>query len=226
MELGGTGELVLNGANNTYTGGTTIDAGTLDVAAAGAAGSGTITFANQAANGDATLQIDAAALTGTGASTFAFANTIAGATSTNQVIDLTSLAYAQGSTSATLTGTSLMVANGSSSVTLQLASTQAKSSFVTASDGHGGTLVYDPPATPSFAQTDLGTTAPGGGSGDAAASVAQTPAVETSWIALAMEALGGLGENSHPTTQVQAPWPSQPLRPDIATHIAAALHHT
>ena len=47
VELGGTGELVLNGVNNTYTGGTTIDAGTLDIAAAGAAGSGTITFAKE-----------------------------------------------------------------------------------------------------------------------------------------------------------------------------------
>ena len=178
LTLGGLGELSLTHAN-TYSGGTTIDAGTLDLAALGAAGSGTITFANPAGNGVATLEIDAAALSG-GNGAYSFANAIAGAASTNQVIDLRSLAYVQGSTTATLVNsTSLVVADGSSAVTLTLASSSSKSSFTTASDGHGGTLVYDPPAT------------------------MHTPAtakIDTRWIEMAMADFGGVTGDAHAHT--------------------------
>ena len=188
VEVGGLGELVLNGSNNTYTGGTTIDAGTLDIAALGAAGTGTITFANPARFGTTTLEIDAAALTTAAPNAYSFANKIAGATSPDQVIDLTSLAYNQGSTNAALNGTSLLVSNGSSSVTLQLASDQSKSSFVTASDGHGGTLVYDPPAV---------------GASSAPSSIATSrPIVDHSWIEVAMTELSGIAGNQHDQTMM------------------------
>ena len=182
LTLGGTGELSLTSANS-YTGGTTIAAGTLDIAALGAAGSGTITFANPASNGVATLEIDAAALSGSNGN-YSFANAIAGATSTNQVIDLTSLAYVQGSTSATLNGTNLSVTNGSSNVTLHLAATQAKSSFTTASDGNGGTLVYDPPATAK---------------------------VDTSWIEMAMADFGGVSGDGHAHAGIHDPYGASAL---------------
>ena len=55
----GAGTLVLDptGGSNTYSGGTTIDDGTLDLTTAGAAGSGAITFQNQTV--DATLELTA-----------------------------------------------------------------------------------------------------------------------------------------------------------------------
>ena len=177
LTLGGLGELSLTGADS-YSGGTTIAAGTLDIAALGAAGNGIIAFANPASNGVATLEIDAAALSG-GSGIYSFANSIAGATSSNQVIDLRSLAYVQGSTTATLNGTNLSVNDGSSNVTLHLAATQSKSSFTTASDGNGGTLVYDPPAT---------THAPA------------TAKIDTSWIEMAMADFGGVTGDMHAHT--------------------------
>ena len=184
LTLGGLGELSLTAADS-YTSGTTIAAGTLDIAALGAAGSGTITFANPASNGVATLEIDAAALSG-GSGTYSFANAIAGATSTNQVIDLSSLAYVQGSTTATLNGTTLSVTDGSSNVTLHLAAAQAKSSFMTASDGHGGTLVYDPPATTKHAPA--------------------TAKIDTSWIEMAMADFGGVTGDGHANATMHAPY--------------------
>jgi autotransporter-associated beta strand protein len=55
----GRGTLTLSGAGNTYSGGTKLEAGTLDVAAVGAAGTGAIGFA-----GKATLKLENAALSG------------------------------------------------------------------------------------------------------------------------------------------------------------------
>jgi autotransporter-associated beta strand protein len=50
----GNGRLTLSGAGNTYSGGTTIERGTLDLGAVGAAGTGAITFTG---NAKATLRI-------------------------------------------------------------------------------------------------------------------------------------------------------------------------
>jgi autotransporter-associated beta strand protein len=55
----GPGTLKLSYAGNTYSGGTILEAGKLDIAAVGAAGPGAITFA-----GRATLAIENAALSG------------------------------------------------------------------------------------------------------------------------------------------------------------------
>ena len=197
ITVGGLGELSLTAADS-YTGGTTIAAGTLDIAALGAAGMGTITFANPPSNGVATLDIDAAALTSVTptivgvTSQYDFANKIAGATTTKQVIDLTSLAYVQGLTTATLAGTTLNVNDGSSDVTLHLASSQSKSSFTTASDGHGGTLVYDPPTQHPAAKVD------------------------TSWIEMAMADFGGVGGQDYHHTTMHDPY---------AAGAAASLEH-
>jgi autotransporter-associated beta strand protein len=54
IDISGSGTLVLSAAN-TFTGGTTLAGGTLDLAHAGAAGSGSITFSTGA---DATLKIE------------------------------------------------------------------------------------------------------------------------------------------------------------------------
>ena len=196
LTLGGTGVLSLTHANNTYTGGTTIAAGTLDIAALGAAGSGTITFANPANNGVATLAIDAAALSG-GNGFYDFVNTIAGAASPSQVIDLTSLSYAANSTTARLAGNTLLVGNGSTLVALHLAGTNAKSSFTTASDGHGGTLVYDPPVT---------SPAPA------------TAKIDTGWIEMAMADFGGVPGNAHAHATPHDPYGTGALAPSAHHH--------
>ena len=91
---------------NTYSGGTTLDAGTLELAASGAAGSGAITFAGASA-----LTIDAAALPGSGGT---FANTIDNFT-IGDAIDIAGLAYNTanpGVNTVTLSGDTLTVSNG------------------------------------------------------------------------------------------------------------------
>ena len=166
----GAGTQVLTGTS-TYSGGTTIAGGTLELGGLGAAGSGRITFA-----GAATLEIDAAAETMTSATSADFANLIDGATSTSQVIDLTSLAFHQGTTTASLFNGTLTVSNGTSdpgtdSVTLRVTNANGKQ-FATASDGRGGTLVYDPPATATLDTSWLSAAmADFGGGGVAAAAV-------------------------------------------------------
>src|SRR6266511_4014821 len=83
----GAGMLVL-ADSNSYGGGTTLEAGTLDLAALQAAGSGIITFAT----GSQTLRIENAALSGN-----AFTNTI-DSFGTGDAIDLAGLVFAPGAT--------------------------------------------------------------------------------------------------------------------------------
>ena len=92
----------------------------------------------------------------------------------------------QGSTTATLNGTNLSVTDGSSSVALHLAATQSKSSFTTASDGNGGTLVYDPPATASHAPA--------------------TARIDTRWIEMAMADFGGVAGEGHAHASLHDPY--------------------
>jgi hypothetical protein len=65
----------------------------------------------------------------------------------DDAIDLTSLAYAYGTTSASFSGTAtsgaLAVTNGTQSATITLLGNYLAATFVTASDGAGGTLVMD-----------------------------------------------------------------------------------
>ena len=129
----GAGALVLDpaGGPSTYTSGTTIDGGTLELAAQGAAGTGAITF-----NGAETLQIDAAAQPASGGT---FANAIAdfGAGDT---IDLRGFALATGAGQETLgfAGNSLTIGNGVASETLTLAGA-LPSAVLAEGDGNGGT---------------------------------------------------------------------------------------
>jgi autotransporter-associated beta strand protein len=124
----GHGALKLSHAGNTYSSGTTLKAGTLDLAAFGAAGPGAITFA-----GAATLKIEKGALSG-----HVFGNLI-DFFGKHDVIDLTGLAFHAGAT-ATYHAAShhLAVHSGSVTDTLTLLS-PLHTHFEAISDGHGGT---------------------------------------------------------------------------------------
>jgi autotransporter-associated beta strand protein len=134
--IAGAGGLILNGpgtlflsATNSYTGGTTIDAGILEVGATGTAGTGTISFAGSSA----TLQADAAV-----SGTTQFANTITGFGLGN-VIDLRGLSFAAGA-HAVVNGTTLKITSGTATETLTIG-TAAAGAYVV-SDGTGGTALH------------------------------------------------------------------------------------
>jgi autotransporter-associated beta strand protein len=127
----GTGTTILTG-HNTYSGGTEIASGTLDVVASDGAGTGTITFEA----GAQILRIENTALSGDH-----FANTIDGF-SNQSTIDLAGIGLA---TSATLgAGNVLTISGGAGGpITLQLDPGQdfADEAFSVTSDGAGGTNV-------------------------------------------------------------------------------------
>ena len=136
--IDGPGALVLT-HRNAYSGSTTVASGTLELAAAGAAGSGEIYLRapNSTTQTGGTLQLDAAALPGG-----VFANPIFGF-SKGTLIDLAGFAYSP-DTTATVNGGTLTVSGGG--VTNQLTLGNAKGSGATAvlttfSDGHGGTII-------------------------------------------------------------------------------------
>ncbi len=111
----GRGALLLKGAGtvaltaaNTFTGGTTLQAGTLDLAAFGAAGTGAITFDGRGT----TLEINAAALAGGTTYSSTVVNFASGET-----IDLTDLAYA-GTATASYAPDALTVTSGGATRTL------------------------------------------------------------------------------------------------------------
>ena len=130
LAITGPGTVTLAAAN-TYTGGTTLDGGaTLELAEAGAAGSGTISFASGAA---ATLQVDPAAGTLTNPiESFAPGDTL----------DLPGVADTA-TTQATLSGGTLTVANDTSNQTLTLDGIAPGTVFTVGQDGFGGTLVKE-----------------------------------------------------------------------------------
>jgi autotransporter-associated beta strand protein len=148
LVVDGAGTVDLSGAN-TYTGGTTIAKGTLELGANGAAGTGAITFAT--ASG--TLKLDAALTSGT----TSFGPTLA-ALQAGDEIDLSGLAYAAGAT-ATLSGATLTVASQGISERFTLAS-PAVTGFQISSDASGGTLV-----TAGTAPSNGSGSGPGAGSG-------------------------------------------------------------
>ena len=125
----GGGTVVLDAANS-YTGGTTINAGTLEVASGGTAGSGTIGFGGAAA----TLRLDAPVV---GVNTFA--NALSGIAGGDQ-IDLAGLAFSAAAGAPSLLGGILTVFGNGGSEELEVTAVTA-SSFVTSSDGVGGTMV-------------------------------------------------------------------------------------
>src|SRR5262249_44402214 len=134
----GFGIFVKTGTSNwTLTGTTTaatswqIQAGTLDVATLGAAGTGAITFGN----GSATLDIDNAAL-----SNHSFQNSIANFHQ-GDVIDLTGLKFAAGaSVSYSSASNTLKVTSDGVTDTLTLVA-PAGTNFKVVRDGNGGTEI-------------------------------------------------------------------------------------
>jgi Arc/MetJ family transcription regulator len=136
----GAGGLVLNGgagsdvklsAVNTFTGGTTIDAGELEIASGASAGSGTITFGGPAA----TLRFDTAI---SGASSFA--NHLS-SIQIGDTIDLRGLTFSATSAKPLLNGDQLTVyGNAGATETITLAQSPT-TEFQTSNDGANGTLV-------------------------------------------------------------------------------------
>jgi hypothetical protein len=126
----GGGTLTLSGANS-FTGGTVLTGGTIELAALGAAGIGAITF-----SAASTLQVDSVAL-----SSRNLANTI-DAFGTGDTIDLLGLGLA---TSATLGADNVLTLGGLSggNVTLQLDPSQNFTgiAFAITADGAGGTEI-------------------------------------------------------------------------------------
>jgi autotransporter-associated beta strand protein len=127
----GLGTLIL-AADNAYSGGTKLMAGTLEVAIS--AGSGAIGFA-----GGATLRIDNGAFSDVQGQSF-FATAIS-LFRHGDAIDLTGLRFHHGATATYDSAThDLSVSSGGSTYGLDLPSPQG-THFVVAGDGHGGTLV-------------------------------------------------------------------------------------
>jgi autotransporter-associated beta strand protein len=139
----GAGVLTLSDTNS-YSGGTSLDGGTLDLAALDAAGTNTIIFAK----GGEILKIENAAL-----SADTFGNTI-NRFGIGDAIDLagigfgarTTLGYSENSSG---TGGTLTVSDGADAAAITLLGHYMASSFVTAADGHGGTLITEASQTAS-----------------------------------------------------------------------------
>ncbi len=133
----GLGTLVL-AHENTYTGGTTLARGTLELAAAGAAGTGPITIGSPDVYTEEgkILQLDAAALPNG-----VLANPIYGFYK-GALIDLAGFAYTP-DTTATVSGSTLTVSGGgvTNQLTLGDQDVSASFQFQTFADGKGGTIV-------------------------------------------------------------------------------------
>ncbi|WP_210252977.1 Ig-like domain-containing protein [Beijerinckia sp. L45] len=142
LNLVGPGALLLTGTS-TYTGGTIVGSGsTLELDGAGAAGSGTITF-----NGAGTVKLDAPALTAVSGTQSSFGNTIAGM-GVGDALDLASLAFSSGSTTATISNGVLTATSGGNSVTLNLTGVADGTQFTAAADATGGTVITQTPVIP------------------------------------------------------------------------------
>ena len=127
--------LTLSHAFNTYSGGTMLEQGTLDLAAVDAAGTGHIAFSGKL---KATLGVDTAALSG-----HVFGNEI-DFFGKHDVLDLTGLKFHPGAT-ATFHHEHLKVRSGGVTDVFTLLSPHG-THFKAANDGHGGTKVtLDPP---------------------------------------------------------------------------------
>ena len=133
VEKGGSGTLTLAGANS-YSGGTALTAGTLDIAAPGAAGTAAITFAA----GAQTLRLEAAVFSGG-----TFGNAVAGFATDGDTIDVRGIGLASASYNS---GTGVLTLSGATTASLTLGSGYDAFIFRTADDGAGGTAVTIAPA--------------------------------------------------------------------------------
>ncbi|MGC2415831.1 MAG: hypothetical protein WA459_24430 [Stellaceae bacterium] len=133
--------------------GGTINGGLIEVASGGTA-SGTVTFIS-----GGTLQLDAGA---------GFTGAIKGFTGPSPVdrIDLRGIAFSSSGTmrkfveAASNTSGTLTVTSGTHTVHLTLLGKYTTSNFKLATDGHGGTLVTDPPAAAAASRTTFNDIAP------------------------------------------------------------------
>ena len=157
----GDGTLTLDGAGSSYSGGTVLDGGALELGALGAAGTGAIAF-----GGPAQLILDAAAFGSDGALANVLDRLGAGDT-----IDFKDAAFGSGDTAA-LSGDTIALAFGSADYSLTLGGA-LQATLALASDGAGGTLLSfaappppPPPAppagTPPAAGPGAGAPAPAG----------------------------------------------------------------
>jgi autotransporter-associated beta strand protein len=134
----GHGRLTLSHTDNTYSGGTTINQGTLDLAAVGATGTGNIGFKG-VSKGNVTLKVENAALSG-----HVFATNNIGFFGRHDVLDLSGLHFQPGAF-ATFHHHHLKLHSGGRIDAFTLVSPRG-TSFAVANDGHGGTRVtLDPP---------------------------------------------------------------------------------
>ena len=131
--IGGAGTVILSAANS-YTGGTTLQAGVLEVASGGSVGSGVLTFA-----GGSELKLDG---TVSGAATFA--NTISGFAS-GDTVDLIGLAFTPGA-HVLVSGTTVSVVSGVNAEMLTFSGIPS-GGLIALNDGVGGTEVVAAPAT-------------------------------------------------------------------------------
>ena len=130
-----TSTLTLSGAS-TFSGGITIKAGTLDLGASHAAGSGAIAFA-PAFNGSSELDLDTAAQNVGGT----FANTLTNFNAAGDTIDLRNFAF-NGVVAYTSTGSSLTVTGGTGGLQSETFSlSNGALAYTAQSDGAGGTLI-------------------------------------------------------------------------------------
>jgi autotransporter passenger strand-loop-strand repeat protein len=130
----GASDLVLGGADAGFSGPAVISGGTIELAAAGAVGTGSVVFASPTAA--ATLQIDAGDAPAAGGT---FATTISNFSGANDDIDLRSVAFVAGA-SARVSGSTLVLTDGGATYKFKLAGSIV-GSFPVVSDGHGGTLI-------------------------------------------------------------------------------------
>lgn len=130
LEKVGNGTLTLSHAGNTYSGGTLLDGGALNVTQVGAAGIFAIGFGT----GNQTLKIQNTAL-----SSHNFANLITNL-GIGDAIDLAGLKFAAGA-KATLSFNTLSVKSGHVTDTLSLLGSDPTGTFKVKNDGHGGSKV-------------------------------------------------------------------------------------
>ena len=131
LVVDGPGTVVLS-ATNTYTGGTTIQANaTLDLTAAGAAGSGPIIFTG---GNPGVLQIQNADLVSNHLTNQV---TLSG----GAIIDLPGLSYGGGSASAVVNNGTLSISNGSTTDTVAISGIPNGTTLVISKDSAGGTEV-------------------------------------------------------------------------------------
>ncbi|MBR1215856.1 Ig-like domain-containing protein [Bradyrhizobium sp. JYMT SZCCT0180] len=152
----GSGTLILNN-NNTYTGGTTIQGTTLELAKFQAAGTGAITFSAGFAD---VLRIDLAAFGTLSGSTYTFNNEIDGFAS-GDTINLAGVAFDSNWTFTVGSGHAVSFVENGITYVLQFDPAKSFNTFLLQSDGNGGTNIVraGPSASADTAAVVIGATA-------------------------------------------------------------------